>query len=121
METESTDTVLRFTEKSLQALANGHLTLIIGNHGVLSLLRRYGFQTFSPWIDESYDEISDLDERLRHCFAQVRRVLSMNEDHFKLLLEQTAEARQHNMQHARQGLATLTTEQMQRLHAAVLN
>lgn len=56
--------VRRFTEKSVKPLLAGHPTLVAGNPGTLSLLKSYGFETFSSCIDEAYDMIANREDRL---------------------------------------------------------
>ena len=48
------DTIF-LTEKIAKPLIAGHPFMIYGGPGILKYLQVYGFQTFSSWIDESYD------------------------------------------------------------------
>ena len=47
------------TEKTLRPIACKRLFIIVGPPGVLDLLHKKGFETFSDIIDESYDLITD--------------------------------------------------------------
>ena len=52
------------TEKTLDPLLKGNFILPFSNHNFISGLRKfYGFR-FPDWIDYSYDEIEDFDERM---------------------------------------------------------
>lgn len=51
--------VVWITEKLLKALSMGQPSIVVGNTGSLELARSFGFQTFDPLIDESYDTIDD--------------------------------------------------------------
>ena len=47
------------TEKTFKAIALEMPFVLVAPHHSLEYLRSYGFQTFSPYIDESYDLIED--------------------------------------------------------------
>jgi hypothetical protein len=47
------------TEKTFKAIALEMPFVLVAPYGSLAYLREYGFQTFSPYIDESYDLIED--------------------------------------------------------------
>lgn len=52
------------TEKTGKALISGKPFIVLSSRHFLKNLREIGFKTFSPWIDESYDEIEDESERI---------------------------------------------------------
>lgn len=62
------------TEKIWKPIAIGHPFVAVANAGYYRDLRRLGFQTFAPLIDESFDQIEDNDQRLNRI-AQVVREL----------------------------------------------
>ncbi len=68
----------RITEKSFKTMMMGIPSLIVGNPLSLKRLRGYGFETFSPFIDESYDEEESADRRLAMIFSEARRILGFN-------------------------------------------
>jgi hypothetical protein len=45
------------SEKTFKFIADSHPFIIAGNKRSLKYLRDLGYKTFSPWIDESYDEL----------------------------------------------------------------
>jgi len=47
------------TEKTFKAIALEMPFVLVAPYGSLSYLREYGFKTFDPYIDESYDLIED--------------------------------------------------------------
>lgn len=104
----------RFTEKTLKALAAWHPIVLAGNVGTLQLLRNYGFQTFSPWIDESYDLIEHPPERMRAVLAEAKRLISMPDAEFNGLLDELDPVLEHNYRHFMDGLPAV----MERQHAA---
>ena len=64
LETVFDDTKWHLTEKALRPIACGHPFILVSTPGILQYLKRYGFQTFNKYIDESYDAIADPVERL---------------------------------------------------------
>jgi hypothetical protein len=57
------------TEKTFKAIALEMPFVLVAPAHSLEYLRSYGFQTFSPLIDESYDEIEDPVERIERVTA----------------------------------------------------
>lgn len=56
------------TEKTAKPLMAGRPFIMLGGKHYLKNLRSLGFQTFGPVIDESYDEIDNLEERIVAAF-----------------------------------------------------
>ncbi len=67
-ETEMTNYRKRITEKPFKALANAHPFVLFGNFDSLAFIRALGFETFQPWIDESYDCIAEPERRFRSAY-----------------------------------------------------
>ena len=57
-----------------------HPSLIFGSPGNLTLLKSYGFKTFSPLLDESYDEIKSDSDRFWALFKEIDRLMALSED-----------------------------------------
>lgn len=68
----------RITEKVMKPMSMFHPVLIVGNCGSLPLLREFGFQTFAPWIDESYDSIEDPEQRFHAVMREFERLMEMD-------------------------------------------
>jgi hypothetical protein len=68
----------RFTEKVLKPMANLHPFVVVGTQFIIKELKALGFQSFSPWIDESYDDIEDPAKRLRAALDECVRLASMS-------------------------------------------
>ena len=64
---------VHLTEKILRPIACGHPFILAGGPGSLAVLRKYGFLTFNPYIDESYDDIQDDQERLTAIIAAMTK------------------------------------------------
>lgn len=65
---ETTTKYFYITEKTMKPLAYGIPFVIVGCHKFLARLRKMGFKTFHPYIDESYDNESDLASRVDKAF-----------------------------------------------------
>ena len=68
------------TEKICKPLAYGHPFMVIGGQHYLRTLRSLGFQTFSQWLDESYDTILSDSERIKAVVNVTREVSEWSED-----------------------------------------
>ena len=63
---------LHLTEKTFKAIALEMPFMLIAPAGSLEYLRRYGFQTFEPIIDESYDQETNDIKRIEQVTQQLR-------------------------------------------------
>jgi hypothetical protein len=86
----------RYTEKTLQAMLHLHPFVVVGDPGVLTLLREFGFRTFSPFIDECYDAITDPAERLAAVGREVARLCALSAPAMREGLRGLAEVLTHN-------------------------
>jgi hypothetical protein len=64
LETVFDDRRIHLTEKTLKPIACGHPFILAAGPGALEYIRSYGFKTFAPYIDESYDQETDSLKRL---------------------------------------------------------
>lgn len=69
-----------FTEKTYRTMICKH-PFVIGHRPLaLAALRKVGFKTFHPYIDESYDLIEDDEDRLIAMMEEVERLCSLSDD-----------------------------------------
>lgn len=61
------------SEKSFKPIVGYHPFIIFGNKYSLKYLRELGYKTFSPYIDESYDEL-DSWERLNAIIVSLQKI-----------------------------------------------
>lgn len=73
------DHVGGYTEKTWRCLAAGKPFLLLSGSGSIRLLRDLGFQTYHPWIDESYDHVTDLIGRIEAIQTEIDRLASLND------------------------------------------
>ena len=93
------DNRIHLTEKSLRPLACGHPFMLAAGPGSLALLRKYGFQTFSPFIDETYDTVQDHNLRLDHILEEMKRIQQLPDYEKSQLINQCNLIAEFNKKH----------------------
>ena len=111
--------VERFTEKSVKAFAAGQPALLAALPATLRLLRGVGFESFHPYIDESYDVIAKPQDRLAALLAEAERIGRLSDADFAALLRHCRPAAEHNMHHAADALPALMQRRLGELTRAL--
>lgn len=75
-----TDETINLTEKTIKPILRFQMFIIVGSPHTLSSLRELGFQTFSPFIDETYDTVTDPVQRFIHITKEIDRLCSLSLD-----------------------------------------
>lgn len=86
----------RFTEKPFKAILGLHPFLILGLPRTLQNLRSYGFKTFAPHIDETYDTIEDDEARMVAVLGEFSRLVAMPAETWTALALSLLEPVLHN-------------------------
>ena len=73
-ETLYEEDVLFNSEKIWKPIIVGHPFLLLGAKGQLQWLRNEGFKTFGEWIDESYDEMDKMEDRVNKIVSELKRL-----------------------------------------------
>ena len=68
---------LHLTEKIFKPIVSKQPFMLLAAPGNLAYLRSYGFETFGPYIDESYDAVLDPAERIQFIVTEMRRIASL--------------------------------------------
>ena len=76
-ETYCDGTRLFITEKTFKPIRIGMPFVTVANPGTLEYLKSLGFQTFSEWIDESYDGENNEDKKINTVVKEVVRFSKM--------------------------------------------
>lgn len=84
------------TEKTYKAMLYKKPLIIFSQPYNLQYLRDCGYKTFSPYIDESYDNIIDTHERLRKIVTEVERIRNLPHDIYQQLLSDCQSVVEHN-------------------------
>lgn len=88
LETIAADEKIHLTEKTLRPIACGHPFMLVAGPGSLEYLRSYGFKTFSPWIDESYDLEDDIVTRMTLIINEMQKIENLSPHQKQNLLTQ---------------------------------
>ena len=78
LETLFDDSRLQLTEKTLRPIACAQPFILAATAGSLEYLRSYGFETFAPWIDETYDTIENPVQRLKAIVQEMKRIANLS-------------------------------------------
>ena len=98
LETLFDDSRIHLTEKTLRPIACGRPFILAATPGSLQYLRNYGFQTFSNFIDESYDSIVNPLQRLNSIVTEMKRITSLSEHSKKNLWTELYKISKQNQQ-----------------------
>jgi hypothetical protein len=90
---------LHLTEKIFKPIVAQRPFLLAAAPGNLAYLKSYGFQTFDRWIDESYDDIQDSDQRLQAIVEQTQRLCSMSTNDLQQMHKEMQPVLEHNFNH----------------------
>jgi hypothetical protein len=66
------------TEKTIKPFIYSQIPLILAKPGMVTHLKKYGFDMFDDIIDNSYDSIIDLDSRIEMIYKELLKLKSMN-------------------------------------------
>ena len=69
-----------FTEKTYKPISLFMPFIMVGQPYALYNLRKEGYQTFSKWWDESYDEIVNERKRMQNILALIKKLCSLSQN-----------------------------------------
>ena len=72
--------------------------MLLNGAGALEKVREYGFQTFQPYIDESYDKEKDPVKRMDMVLREMRRINGTSEKYQKWIWKGCAKIAEYNKQ-----------------------
>ncbi|MAR20490.1 MAG: hypothetical protein CMD25_00265 [Flavobacteriales bacterium] len=79
-ETSFPEKIYFSTEKIYRPMLHFHPFIVYGAPHTLKNLKELGFKTFSPFIDESYDETLSPFKRMQKITKEIKRLCSMSDD-----------------------------------------
>lgn len=91
------------TEKTFKAIALEMPFVLVAPHHSLEYLRSYGFRTFAPYIDESYDLVEDPVERIERVTQILLEIQARSAAAKKALWQQLIPVVEHNYNHFYKG------------------
>ena len=87
---------IHLTEKTLRPIACGHPFILYNGSGALETLRSYGFHTFHPYIDESYDKEINPTKRMHMILQEMNRINLSSKKHQEYIWKGCQEIASHN-------------------------
>ena len=100
-ETNSENTQLFFSEKIFKPIVHWQPFVVVGNPGSIALLNEFGYKTFSDYIDESYDQETCVETRLRKIFCAVTEFINKPAEELTKLMQEMRPIFEYNMLHLR--------------------
>lgn len=62
------------SEKIFKPISNLQPFIVLGDYGTLAELKRLGFKTFEPFIDESYDNEMEAEQRIKKIEIEIKKL-----------------------------------------------
>ena len=87
---------LFITEKTWKPIMVGHPFIILGNQGTLKYLKSIGYKTFSPWINEEYDDIPDPTIRLNKIVNELEKLSKNSVEELLNIRKEMKDVCKHN-------------------------
>jgi hypothetical protein len=111
-ETVFYDQKLHLTEKIFKPIVSLRPFVLASSPGNLAYLREYGFKTFSPWIDESYDDEQDPDQRLEMIATEIYKLCQISISDLHALYQEMLPILEYNKQHFFNRFRTLISSEL---------
>ena len=98
VETHFSKNNIFLTEKTFKPILNLQPFIIVGAPGSLKLLRDLGYETFGDWIDESYDNVKNDENRMFDVFAAAYEINNMSHEKLVAMTKEMIPVLAHNQQ-----------------------
>lgn len=85
------------TEKVFKPITSEHPFLLITYPKTLPLLTQLGYKTYSPYINEDYDNEMDDYERMLTICKEVKRLCELDDDQLRVYLRGCKDIARHNL------------------------
>ena len=99
-ETNFYDPGIYFSEKTWKPILNLQPFINVNYQGALKHLQQMGFETFHPFIDESYDKILDPKRRLTFIYNEIERINNLPKEEIHEWYYGIKDKLVYNQQHA---------------------
>lgn len=103
---------LHLTEKVFKPIVAKRPFLLTAAAGNLAYLKSYGFETFSQWINESYDQETDNYLRIIKIADQLERLCQMPIDDLRAMHEEMKPVLEYNFNHFYTGFREKITHEL---------
>jgi len=71
----ATEDCIFITEKTFKCIVTKHPFILLARPGMLAELKKMGYKTFSPIIDETYDTVQNDDDRLKLILTEIDKLM----------------------------------------------
>jgi hypothetical protein len=95
-ETTTENSYNQYTEKVAKPIIAGRPFVVFAGQHYLSNLRHLGFKTFESIVDQNYDSIANLRDRMQAAWTQVEWLCEQDPEH---VYRELYDVLQHNRQH----------------------
>lgn len=85
-----------FSEKTYKPILAKHPFIQANRFGSLRVLRDFGYKTFHPWIDETYDTIVNDEDRLEAIADEIERLCKFTDDQWLAWQQNVRPIVEHN-------------------------
>ena len=104
---------IHLTEKSFKPIVARQPFILLSTPGSLAYLRRYGFETFGSFIDESYDLETNPSARLNKVVKIVKDIVSLSADDKQAMYNSMLPILEHNFYHFYNNLYKICWEELE--------
>lgn len=87
-----------FSEKLFRPIKFKHPFILAARPNSLQVLKEYGYKTFHPYINETYDTIENDEDRLLAIIEEVRRLCTFTDDQWLVWQKNIKDIVEHNFQ-----------------------
>ena len=91
--------MLSLTEKIFKPIVNFQPFILVGGYNFINLLKKLGFKTFDPFINESYDNEEDPIQRMLLIKQEIDKLCNMPYDELHEWYLQMEDILVHNHKH----------------------
>jgi len=96
LETQANTNTIFFSEKIWKPISLGQPFMVIAGINYLAQLKKLGYKTFDRWIDESYDQMPDLNDRISCVIEQLKKLSLLSTQELTTMREEMREVLFHN-------------------------
>lgn len=86
------------TEKTYKAINCKKPFIAVSTPYFLDGIKKMGFKTFSPYIDESYDNITNNGERMQAIVEEVKKICTLPQDEYENLINNLKPIVEYNLE-----------------------
>jgi len=88
------------TEKTLKPMLFGIPVFVVAPQHTLQMIQdKYGIESFRPYINEDYDFIFDMHDRIAHIVSQVNTIMSLSDSDYSEWLQNVRAIAHRNREH----------------------